>query len=58
MFDGDDAGYYFTEKLATKLEALFQVKKCLLPVGLDPKNLEQEDTEFMINRLLRTRQTK
>lgn len=51
MFDGDDAGYLFTEKAAGKLKALFNVKRCLLPIGKDPKNLDKEELESMVNRL-------
>lgn len=52
MFDGDEAGYSFTDKAAEKLSALFVVEKCLLPFGRDPKDLEEETLKKMVNRLV------
>jgi DNA primase len=40
MFDGDEAGWAATDKNAKKLERLFSVRKCYLPIGVDPKNLD------------------
>jgi len=51
MFDGDTAGYNFTEKAAITLKRLFDVKKCLLPIGRDPKDLDEETLKKIVNRL-------
>jgi len=40
MFDGDSAGRNATDKIAKKLERLFDVVKCEVPEGSDPKNLD------------------
>jgi hypothetical protein len=50
MFDGDEAGYSAIEKNAKKLEPLFKVQKCFLPVGKDPKNLMGYDVKKYIFR--------
>gem|GEM_PF-5872791 len=52
MFDGDDAGYLFTEKASGKLNKLFNIKKCLLPIGKDPKNLGKEEATKMVNNAI------
>jgi hypothetical protein len=52
MFDGDEAGYNFTEKAAEKLKKLFSIEKCLLPFGRDPKDLEETTIDKLIKRLV------
>jgi len=49
MFDGDVAGYSATKKNAKKLEGVFKVRKCIVPLGLDPKNLDRSGIEKIIN---------
>jgi len=48
FFDGDKAGYLFTEKAAKKLEKLFTVEQCMLPNGRDPKSYDAEGIKRLI----------
>lgn len=50
FFDGDEAGWSATDKNAKKLERVFRVRKCYLPVGQDPKNFCAEDIKKIIKR--------
>lgn len=50
MFDGDEAGWSATDKNAAKLSDVFRVRKCYLPVGLDPKNLNGSEIENLRKR--------
>ena len=51
MFDGDRAGIEITDRIHDKLARLFKghLKKCFVPIGKDPKNLEKAE----LVRLLR-----
>lgn len=52
MFDGDDAGVATTTRVGKKLATIFpnqRLKKCFLPRGRDPKNLERVDFDNLIN---------
>jgi hypothetical protein len=49
-FDGDEAGWAATDKNADKLLRTCRVRKCYLPVGMDPKNLGRNDIEKLIKR--------
>jgi 5S rRNA maturation endonuclease (ribonuclease M5) len=50
FFDGDESGWSATDKNAKKLERVFRVRKCYLPVGQDPKNFCAEDIKNIIKR--------
>jgi hypothetical protein len=50
MFDGDKAGYAATDKMARTLSGLFLTRKCFLPPGKDPKQLEGKDYAELIKR--------
>jgi 5S rRNA maturation endonuclease (ribonuclease M5) len=43
MFDGDSAGYEFNKRIKKRLERIFNVKVCIVPLGKDPKNLDKEE---------------
>ena len=49
MFDGDEKGRLFTEKVGDKLKRLFTVGKAMVPIGLDPKNLNGQKIEKLLN---------
>ena len=49
-FDGDQAGYAATDKNAAKLERTCRVRKCYLPIGKDPKNLNGKDLTNLVKR--------
>lgn len=48
MFDGDDAGATITDRVANKLSRNFNVFKCVVPRGKDPKNLAHDDFEMLL----------
>lgn len=50
MFDGDEAGWAGTDKNAAKLSSVFRVRRCYLPVGMDPKNLDGNEIENIKKR--------
>lgn len=50
FFDGDEAGWSATDKNAEKLSRICKVRKCYLPVGMDPKNLNRNDIKKLIKR--------
>jgi hypothetical protein len=50
MFDGDEAGWSATEKVAAKLTRTCKVRKCFLQIGKDPKNLNCNDIEKLVKR--------
>lgn len=53
MFDGDDAGYATTDRIAKKMEPLWGksgVLQCIVPRGKDPKNLDREELEGLLKK--------
>jgi DNA primase len=50
VFDGDEAGYSATDKNAEKLQRTCRVRKCYLPIGVDPKNLNGKEIEKLAKR--------
>ena len=50
FFDGDRAGWAATDKNAEKLKRVFRVRKCYLPVGIDPKNMSANEIEKLVKR--------
>jgi len=50
FFDGDRAGWSATDKNAAKLRRVFRVRKCFLPPGVDPKNMDGNEMRNLIKR--------
>ena len=52
MFDGDLAGIEITDRVYDKLTRLFagRVKKCFLPIGRDPKNLDKAELDKLVRK--------
>jgi 5S rRNA maturation endonuclease (ribonuclease M5) len=53
MFDGDDAGSAITTRAAKALEVTFQgnrIQKCFLPRGRDPKTLDRNELQSLIEK--------
>jgi 5S rRNA maturation endonuclease (ribonuclease M5) len=52
MFDGDMAGIEITDRIYEKLERLFKghIKKCFLPIGKDPKNMNKAELERLLRK--------
>lgn len=49
MFDGDEAGWRANDKNADKVSSLFNVRKCYLPVGKDPKNFSEAELKDIVS---------
>lgn len=50
FFDGDRAGWSATDKVAEKLKRVHRVRKCFLPPGVDPKNLNCKEIDNLIKK--------
>ena len=48
FFDGDEAGYAATDKVADRLKKFMPIRKCYLPIGTDPKNFNNEEIKNII----------
>jgi 5S rRNA maturation endonuclease (ribonuclease M5) len=50
MMDGDAAGRRATDEVAETLRRHFPVRRCYVPVGMDPKNLDRGGIEVVLEK--------